>query len=1001
MQRRSRTGVLSMPCRRSLAIAAILLVSAAGSAAPPTVADERLVIELVATEPDIVTPTGLTVDEQGRVWVIENNTHQRPSNYKGHDSDRVRVFSDPGPDGKFRKITTFADGFKNAMSLALGRDGSVYLATRSGIWRLRDVKGTGTADERKAIVKLDSTGDYPHDGLSGFAFDPAGDLYFSLGENLGAAYKLIGSDGTTLTGGGEGGSIYHCRPDGTKLERVATGFWNTFSLTFDAFGQLFAVDNDPDARGPCRLVHVIQGGDYGYRFRYGRKGLHPFVAWNGELPGTLPLVAGTGEAPSGIIAYEANGLPAEYRGRLLVTSWGDHVVEQFTPTPRGASFTAKATVLVRGGEDFRPVGIATAPDGSLYLSDWVDKSYPVHGKGRIWHVRLKDPPKDDGLRPAKVADLEIDALRKLLADPRREIRAAAAETLAGNGRDGEEALTAALKDDDLRARLHALWGLARLEPALARKRIAAALDDAAPEVRGEAARLLGGLLPTGDGRDETKLLALALKDASPFVRMQAVLQLRNKASLEAIGPVLGDADPFLVSAALDVLGRPGNLALLTPVVGSKDVRLRLGVLVALRRSGETDARKQLPKFLADADPAVRRAAVQWVGEERLQDYKDAIATAAAKEPVTRDLFEALLASQALLASTTTKPTEEPSGEEFVGRIVKDAKQPAVFRALGLRMLRPDFPALTPRLLQELLDSSDKGLRAEAVRTLAQRPDKEAQATLRRLAGDEHADTGGRAFAVLGLAQSAPTSAETRRLLLALLADAELRRDALRSLRGVTLDADERAALFAWWDRLPKEKDTSDERRELAEQLLLVRGPKVENALEERRKQLAALALPHPTDEAGWRKVLTGDGDAAVGERVFFHPHGPRCSSCHRIDGRGGLVGPDLSAIAASSDRGKLLESILTPSKEIAPAFTTWVLTLRNGKTHTGVIVSENFDSTITLGGADGKTIVLNRNDVEDRQASPKSLMPDDLHLQMTRREFLDLLTYLGETRGRK
>src|SRR5581483_12062142 len=116
--------------------------------------------------------------EQGRVWVIENNTHQRPANYKGYESDRIRIFSDPGDDGKFRKITTFADGFKNAMSITLGRDGSVFLATRSDIWRLRDIKNAGQADERKVIVKLDSTGDYPHNGLSGFAMSDNGDLYF-------------------------------------------------------------------------------------------------------------------------------------------------------------------------------------------------------------------------------------------------------------------------------------------------------------------------------------------------------------------------------------------------------------------------------------------------------------------------------------------------------------------------------------------------------------------------------------------------------------------------------------------------------------------------------------------------------------------------------------------------------------------------------------------------------------------------------------------------------
>ncbi len=455
----------------SLPTLALLLSAPGAGGALPRVMDDRLVIELVAREPDIVTPTGLTVDEQGRLWVIENNTHQRTSSYKGHDSDRIRVFSDPAADGTFRKITTFAEGFKNAMSIALGRDGVVFLATRSDIWRLRDTKGSGQADERKVIVKLDSPGDYPHNGLAGFAFDGIGDLYFSLGENLGAPYKLIGSDGSTQSGGGEGGSIYRCRPDGSKLERVATGFWNTFHLTFDAFGRLFAVDNDPDARGPCRLLHVVPGGDYGYRFRNGRRGLHPFTAWNGELPGTLPMVAGTAEAPSGILAYESNGLPEEYRGRLLTTSWGDHVVEHFTLVPRGASFGAKGSVLVRGGENFRPVAIATAPDGSIYLSDWVDKSYPVHGKGAIWRLRMKERPKDDGLRPSKVAKLGIDRLHPLkahplLSDPRREIRLAAGEAIVkpylAVGSEGDlMRVGAALNSSDAnaRARLAVFWNI--------------------------------------------------------------------------------------------------------------------------------------------------------------------------------------------------------------------------------------------------------------------------------------------------------------------------------------------------------------------------------------------------------------------------------------------------------------------------------------------------------------------------------------------------------------
>jgi putative heme-binding domain-containing protein len=481
--------------------------------------------------------------------------------------------------------------------------------------------------------------------------------------------------------------------------------------------------------------------------------------------------------------------------------------------------------------------------------------------------------------------------------------------------------------------------------------------------------------------------------------MEAVLRLPRR-SVEKIVRMLGDPDPFLVSAALYALGRPAHLAVLKDAARSTNPRVRLGALLALRRLEEGRGRDLLAKFLDDTDPEVRRAAVQWVGEERLTRYKDAIARAAAKAPVKRDLFEAMLASQALLDGKKWDSSVEPSGEVYVAVIVKDAKQPAVFRTLALRMLRPDHPALKPALLKELLADHDEALRAQAARTLAQRGDDASQKMLRTLARDPKAyQEDLRSDAILGLAQSAPTSKATRRLLLSLLAEPKYQSDALRSLRGAGLDADERRALFAWWDKLPAEKvDPSDERRELAAQVLLVLGTKAEKDEGDRRKALTELAGPRPGDEKAWRAALTGKGDAAAGERVFFHARGPRCAVCHRIDGRGGQVGPDLSLIARSQDHAKLLDSILTPSKEIAPAFTTWVFHMRDGKTHIGVLVSENFDSTLTVADAEGKRIVLKRLDVEQREASPKSLMPDDLPRLMTRREFLDLLAYLEERR---
>jgi hypothetical protein len=446
-------------------------------------------LQQVAAAPTIVTPIALTFDDRGQLLVIESHTHQRPDDYEGPAHDRILRLIDDDQDGCTDRVVTFLEGTDQTMSVARGPSGWVYVATRGEIMRVRDTDDDGRADQREAVVQMLTSAVYPHNGLAGLTFAPDGRLIFGLGENEGLSYRLQGSDGRTLAGEGEGGSVYACRADGSQLQRLATGFWNPFGSCFDPQGRLFTVDNDPDASPPCRLLHVVRAGDYGYQYRFGRSGRHPLQAWDAELPGTLPMAVGTGEAPCQVVPY---------RGRLWVTSWGDYRIETYALRSEGASCQAQPEVVVQGDARFRPVGLAIAPDGSLYFSDWVDRDYPVHRQGRVWRLIPPTEPTQDAEFPQlSPAELRAAALRDSsdrqqlldgLLDDDPFVRQAASAGLA-NSSSLDTIELAQLPS--ARQRLGVLQALRWRDPDASAGQLEAALSDPDPDVCIYALRMIG------------------------------------------------------------------------------------------------------------------------------------------------------------------------------------------------------------------------------------------------------------------------------------------------------------------------------------------------------------------------------------------------------------------------------------------------------------------------------------------------------------------------------
>ena len=162
---------------------------------------------------------------------------------------------------------------------------------------------------------------------------------------------------------------------------------------------------------------------------------------------------------------------------------------------------------------------------------------------------------------------------------------------------------------------------------------------------------------------------------------------------------------------------------------------------------------------------------------------------------------------------------------------------------------------------------------------------------------------------------------------------------------------------------------------------------------------AAVASGPATDDlAGWVRLLDADGtrrgDAAAGERIFFNEHAAGCARCHQMQGRGARIGPELTATTGTLTRERLIESIVRPSKEIAPHFASWLVVTHAGKSLVGMLVHEEPTGEQTYVDSKGEPFTLHATEIESRTAQSKSIMPDNLAAQLTGQEFRDLLAYL-------
>jgi putative heme-binding domain-containing protein len=162
--------------------------------------------------------------------------------------------------------------------------------------------------------------------------------------------------------------------------------------------------------------------------------------------------------------------------------------------------------------------------------------------------------------------------------------------------------------------------------------------------------------------------------------------------------------------------------------------------------------------------------------------------------------------------------------------------------------------------------------------------------------------------------------------------------------------------------------------------------------------MLALLGQGPADPAALRKfALSHQGDPARGQALFDTLQPVSCRACHKVQGQGGEIGPDLSDIGGKFERPHLIESLLEPSRQIVEGYRVTLVATRDGQSHGGLVREETVNN-LTLVTADTRTITLRQADIEDRRLGDTSLMPEGLASSLSPSQFADLIAYLESLR---
>lgn len=951
---------------------------------------EELDISLFAAEPLIANPIHMNFDSAGRLWVATSPIY--PQIKPGaKPRDEIVVLEDTDGDGRADTRTVFADDLLIPTAVLPDERGGAYVANSTELIHLADTDGDGRADSRRVVLAGFGTED-THHIIHTFRWGPDTALFFNQSiyihshlETPHGVRRLMGS------------GIWRFEPESIRANVLMRGLVNPWGHIFDDWGQSFATDG--------------AGGD-GINFAFPGSAYPTAVGFRQVLRGMNP-----GQPKHcGLEIISGRHFPEAWRGTLVTNDFRGNRINRFELSELGSGYSSKQLpdLLSSSHRAFRPVDVKMAPDGSLMVADWYN---PIinHGEvdfrdarrdykhGRIWRVTVKDRPpvQNPSFATATVAELvaqlrapeqwnRVKARIELKSRDRAEVEREVRQQLVGSASEQDH--------------LEALWTMESVE-AKSIELIRKCLSADNHRVRAATIRVLANQPKTTPEMQAAVLLGA--NDPHPRVRLEFIHAWRrvcHPSSIEMLlqvmnQPIDQNIEFALTHAIKDTQQNWIENYVNSEIQGAEDLTK---LLFVFRKS---ESARTVPRLL--------QLIKQDFGPEQLEEIIRLIGEKGNAKQLG-DLFDLTLAK-----ATPADPVapEANAANEKQARIMRQALDALLNAAVQRKVIAPIDAAQLLRLENEPVALHLTGLVCHASK---QENSGAAQDRLRQVLEQEGiTNLQLKVGALRGLA--AMQEFESLEVVARSSQAIELKREVVDQLISAkpVLAAQVAAGILV---DIRSESETAQAgriadifltRKGGAERLIaaLDRQPLSEEVIKElltraRTKgaegKLLAAAVSRVTpamnkvtkaDIAKITALVETQGDPVRGEAIYRRDN-LNCIKCHAIAGAGGVVGPDMISLGASSPVDYIVQSLIDPSAKIKEGYHTTTVITTDGQQISGKMMSQA-DGKLTLRDADNQEHVFNEDDIEAQKIGTISLMPDDLTSNLNQSEFVDLASFLS------